>query len=727
MLAKFSVDNALMKANTHIKNNEIAEAHELYQAVLRAFPKNIRAQKGLATLRNHTQNIARQAPLSELIKNLINLYNQRQLDEVVKQAKSITKQYPQAFVVWNILGAANNGLGIVREASEAFKKVTELNPNYADGFNNLGVTLKDLSKLDEAINAYKKAIALKPDYPDAYNNMGNALKHQNRFDEAIEAYKKALELRPHYAEAYNNIGVALKNLGKLEEATDAYKKAISIEPNYADAYYNFGVICNMQSNLEEAIKAYDKVVLLQPNYVEAFNNKGDILHIQGKLDEAIEAYNKAVSIEPDSAGIYNNIGNVFKDKGKLKESLKAYNKALLLKPDYAEVYNNIGVVFKNNGKLKEALKAYKKAVSLKTNYAEAFGNMGLNLNEQGKLEASLEAYNKAIAIKPNFAEAHQNMSFTLLNANRIKEGLEKYEWRLKTDGFKLHQRNFTKPLWDGKQSLHNKTILIWCEQGVGDTLRWSWCLSILKEKAKYCILECQEKLIPLLKRSFPNVEIRPENRRLDAERDDFDYHLPMGSLYKHFINQIKLNDRITSHLIPNPERVSFWKKKLNLVGKGPYIGIGWKSTNMSPDKLPNNAPLMEWSPILNIPGITFINLQYADFKKELNIIEEKLGVKVHNFDDLDHYNNIDDVSALCASLDAVISTNMTVPIISGGVGTPTKIANYLQSSCNNILLSPINSSVDIFERNLWEPWDNVFNLIAKDILKLKKHLNKIKK
>ena len=92
----------------------------------------------------------------------------------------------------------------------------------------------------------------------------------------------------------------------------------------------------------------------------------------------------------------------------------------------------------------------------------------------------------------------------------------------------------------------------------------------------------------------------------------------------------------------------------------------------------------------------------------------------NEFTHVDHYNNIDDVAALCASLDCVISTNITVPIISGGVGTLTKVANYRQSSCNNILLNPINLSVNIYEKNMWEPWDNVFNLIAEDIFNLKK-------
>ena len=165
------------------------------------------------------------------------------------------------------------------------------------------------------------------------------------------------------------------------------------------------------------------------------------------------------------------------------------------------------------------------------------------------------------------------------------------------------------------------------------------------------------------------------------------------------------------------------EKKIKFLRKRSLRWHYWKSTNTSLNKLPNNAPLCQWGPILKIPDITFINLQYMDFENEINIIEDKLGVKIHNFDDLDHYNNIDDVAALCASLDSVISNQkMTVPIISGGA-TQLKLLIIVKVLGNNILLNPINSSVDIFEKNIWEPWDDIFNLIAEDIFMPK---NKIK-
>ena len=93
---------------------------------------------------------------------------------------------------------------------------------------------------------------------------------------------------------------------------------------------------------------------------------------------------------------------------------------------------------------------------------------------------------------------------------------------------------------------------------------------------------------------------------------------------------------------------------------------------------------------------------------------------MHNFDDLDQWNNIDDVAALCRAIDVLISNHGTVPLITGGVGTVTKLANWKQSSWNTILNNPVGPSIDIYMRNTWETWDNVFKSIEKDILK---HIN----
>ena len=378
-MAKLSVDQALLKAKSYVKKGKIEEAQKLYQMVLQAFPENKRAQQGLAVVGGPKQAIDVQGPPQEAINQLVNLYNQGQLAAVIEQATPLTEQYPEAFIVWNILGAANKGLGRVQAASDTLKKVTELNPTYADGFNNLGVALQDQGKLDEAIEACTKALAIKPDYAEAYNNMATALRGQGKFDEAIEALNKALAIKSDFADAYYNMGNVLQEQGKPEAAIAACKTALAINPNYAAAY----------------------------------NTMGNALQDQDKLDEAIASCNKALALKPDFAAAYNSKGIALKEQGKLDEAIEAYNKALALKPDYAEACNNMGATLKDQGKLDEAIEAYNKALSLKPDYAEAFNNIGLTLQDQGKLDEAIEAFNKALAFKPDYAEAHRNLSLSV--------------------------------------------------------------------------------------------------------------------------------------------------------------------------------------------------------------------------------------------------------------------------------------------------------------------------
>ena len=626
--------------------------------------------------------------LDQALKNGIEAHKAGKLQEADRYYTSILIAQPKHPDANHNMGVLAVGVDKIQEALPFFKKALETNPgidqfwlSYINALIKLNLVADAKAVLDEA-----KSKDVKGDgFAETYNNMGKSLKDQGKLEEAKESYKKAFSIKPDYAEAYCNMGIALQKQGKLEEAIESYKKSFSIKPNYAQAYYNMGIALQKQSNLEKAIEAYNKALLLNPNYAQAYYNIGSALQDQGKLDKAIESYNKALSLKPDYAQAHNNIGIVLNNQGKLEEAIRAYNKALSIKPDYVEAHNNMGKVLQESGATKEAIQAYK----------------------------------KSILFRSDFAKAHKNLSFALLSYGSYQEGLDEYEWRWKTDEFLTTYRHFSQPLWKKETSLNGKTILVWCEQGVGDTITWSSCISHIASKAKYCILECQEKLVPLLERSFPNIEVKAEDRNLDTERNDFDFHLPMGSLYKNLSTEIFQKTKVDAYLTPDSDRVDYWNKRLKTLGNGPFIGINWKSILMSPGRLPNYAPISEWYALLRLPNIKFINLQPKDFEEDLNKIKNELGVTVYNFDDLDHINDVDDVAALYSALDMVLSTQSFVPLISAAVGTSTKLASWRQSPWNNILHKPVGPLVDKFERDTWEPWENVFNLISEDIVKLK--------
>jgi len=237
-LAKLSVDRVLSKANSHAKKGEFERAQNLYQTVLKAFPKNKRALKGLAALNKPLQSADVKEPPQETINQLLNLFNNGKLSAVIKSAIVLTNKFPEAFTVWNLLGVAAAQLGHLEEAIFAFKKVNLIKPDYAEAYNNMGIVLQDQGKYEEAVVAYNKALSLKPDYADAYYNLGNALKNQGKLELAIVAYDKALAIEPDFADAYNNMGNALKgvvfklpNSGLQKTITLLLDKKLYVRPN----------------------------------------------------------------------------------------------------------------------------------------------------------------------------------------------------------------------------------------------------------------------------------------------------------------------------------------------------------------------------------------------------------------------------------------------------------------------------------------------------------------
>ena len=214
-MQNFSVEQSLMKAKSYANKGETIEAQKLYEKILKNFSNNIRAQQGLAALKKYNVNKNTQSPPQEVINQLINLYNQGQFSVVAEQAEVLTKQYPTAILIWNILGAVRSQIGMFDEAIEAYKKTISLKPDYVEAYSNMGVALRNQGKLDEAIDAYKKAISLRPNDADTYFNLGIVLKDQGKFAEAIEAYKKSISLKPDFVEAYNNMGTTLRDHGKL--------------------------------------------------------------------------------------------------------------------------------------------------------------------------------------------------------------------------------------------------------------------------------------------------------------------------------------------------------------------------------------------------------------------------------------------------------------------------------------------------------------------------------
>ena len=370
-------------------------------------------------------------PPQDQLNRLINLYQQGQPQQTLDNAKQLLSQFPDSFILYNLCGAANAGLGNFGAAIGSYQKALKIKPDYAEAYNNMGTALKNKGDLEAAIDSYQQALKIKPDYVEVYCNIGNALHGKNDLEAAIDNYRRALKIKPDYAEAYNNMGIALLGKGDLNAAIDSYKQALKIKPDYADAYYNMGNTLNYKGDLEAAIEGYKHAIKIKPDYASAFNNMGAALKDKGDLEAAIKSYQQALKIKPDYAEAYNNMGVTLKDKGDLDAAIDSYKQALRIKPGYADAYNNMGVALQGKGDLNAAIDSYKKALKIKPDYAEAYYNMGNTLNDKGDLDAAIDSYKHAIKIKPDYASAFNNMGAALKDKGDLEAAIKSYQQALK--------------------------------------------------------------------------------------------------------------------------------------------------------------------------------------------------------------------------------------------------------------------------------------------------------
>ena len=345
ILDDMKLDKALKLAKRKVIDGLSEEAKKIYQDILVKFPKNKKALDGLKILDSKTlaNTSAMGEPSHDQFQSVVNLYTKGQYQETLNKSSQLLEQFPNSFNLYNIVGAANKGLGLLEEAVKAYNKALSIKPDYANAYYNLGIALQELEKLNEAIEAYNKALAIKPDYPDAHYNMGNALLEQ----------------------------------GKLEEAIEAYNKALSIKQNCADAHYNMGNAFREQGKLDEAMQAYNRVLSIEPDYVVAYNNMGIVFQEQGKLDEAIQAYTKALSIKPDYADLHRNFSSIKKYTKNDKHFLQVqefFKQRALTENDkchfsfaLAKMYEDIGELHKSYGHLSEGNRLRKKLLKYSIN------------------------------------------------------------------------------------------------------------------------------------------------------------------------------------------------------------------------------------------------------------------------------------------------------------------------------------------------------------------------
>lgn len=493
----------------------------------------------------------------------------------------------------------------------------------------------------------------------AYNDRGIELRLKGAFEESNAMFDRSMNLLPENAHAHCNKGNSMRDLLRFDAAIAEYRRAIQIDPRLAPAHTNLGNAFSDLGQFDHAVAAYQKSLEINPDDALVLSHIANALRELGRLDAALAAVQKSIRLKPTLGKAFECLGNIHFDSKKFDEAIVAFKKAIELNPSSASAYSNLGSAMGASGKLREAVELCAKSVQLNPNHFLGFVSLGSALAELGRYKEASAAFERVIQLRPETADAHWNLSFIQLVHGDFERGWIEHEWRKKSRA-PSRPRKFSEPEWAG-ENLDGRTILLFSEQGLGDTIQFVRYVPQVAARGGRVVLSCPPELIRLLK-DFPGISRIPAG----DDYSHFDCQCALMSLPKVFGTRLETIPAPIPYLNAPIEQKELWRTKLGDRGQTLRVGLAWAGHAKHSRDRWRSMKLEQLAPLAAIRGIRFYSLQIGDAARQAKT--SPTGMEL--IDLTSDITDFADTAGLVDNLDLVISVDTASAHLAGAMGKP---------------------------------------------------------
>ena len=551
------------------------------------------------------------------------------------------------------------------------RRSIEQNSSTPETYFSLGLVCKSTRRLDEAAHYFAQAIKLKADYPEAYNSLALTLCSLQRFDQAQACLLKAIELKSDYAEAYNNLGIVQVRRKLPEEAVESFRKAVRLGPVNPSLLNNLGLALYGLEQFEESLDYFRQATEIDPNYTEAHYNLGCSLKELKRAAEAIPCFQRAIELQADYLSAYENLATMLFTANRLVEAEACLRRAIALDPDFADAHRVLGRVLKMMHRLDEAEASYQRAI---------------DVSHPDQLDDSLFGY-----------------GILCLLRGQYPRGWEYYD--LRRSLYNYPEPEF--PYWRG-ESLQNKTILLFCEQGYGDTLQFVRYAAQVAALAKKTDVRVQLPLQKLLAASLPDCTVYSGAVR---PAEHYDFACSLHSLPFVFQSTEETIPQRNGYLQPAAKLIKKWRGILNRAtgGEGFRVGIVWAGNPKHHNNHNRSISFQLFSRLLAVAPLTWVSLQVGDRAQDLCQTTQPV------FDASPQIRDYGDTAGLVQNLDLVITVDSSVAHLAGALGKPTWLLLPYAPDWRWQLDredTPWYSSVRLFRQQQLDTWPEVLQRVG---------------
>ncbi|MGD9536941.1 MAG: tetratricopeptide repeat protein [Alphaproteobacteria bacterium] len=559
-------------------------------------------------------------------------------------------------------------------------------------------------------------------------------------DGRLHALKRAVRAAANDPARLAALADELARLGMAEPAGRAYTHALSLDPALGVAQHGLGRLRLAAGDAAGALAAFHRALHSEPGdqaardgLARAFETLGcplaasacrapghapspDCLvetargfSLAGLHDDALATLDRLAPPHGNAAPAQLVRGHALSALGRLDEAAALYRALAAAEPGLAEAWANLGGTLVVLGALDEAEPALRRALALRPGFEAAEQNLANLLIETHRHEEALALLRAMLAREPERAELHHNLANLLLLLGRFEAGWDAYEWRRRVA--KGAPPALPLPEWDGEK-LNGRPLHVIAEQAPGDAVMFASCLDELAALDGPVHIHCEPRLVALFARSFPFARV---DTAMPNGRDD-GVAILLGSLPRLFRSRPDAFPAPRAFLTPDEAAVRHWRSRFATLGGALRVGISWRGGKGRVNRRQRTMALEAWLPLLALPGLVAVDLQYGSSADEAESLRQAHGIVLHRFhDEVDPLTDIDGLTAQAAALDLVVSVCNTTVHMSGAVGVPTlALAPHTPSwrwqlDRSDCLWYP---GVTLIRQGAAEPWGAVLERVA---------------
>jgi len=493
---------------------------------------------------------------------------------------------------------------------------------------------------------------------------------------ALSAADRGLRLLAVDPELLFFRGLALRRMGRNQEALTAYETALLRAPDQPDLLGNYGNALRDAGRNEEALACYERALRQAPRLAWLHINRANVLAQSGRFVDAIPAYEEGLRLAPEAVEAWCGLGRACLDTGRFEQALNCYDRARSLDPRCVEAVAGAGHVLFESGQAERSVAAFEAALALDAGDADSLNGLAMALQRTGDFARAEALFSRALSLDPGFAEARYNRALLRLSTRHFDEAWPDYEGRIELPSFREHLRG--KPAsvdaflrmkrWQGAAS-DGGTVGVWAEQGLGDQVLFSMLLPELARIGQAFVYEVDQRLLPAYRRVFPELSFvalsdPPDTALLESDQAVFCGSLP-GLLRP---QREPASDQWQPVLRAETARVEHYRTRM---GRQPRVALSWRSARAGWVGRDKSAELAMLAPLLQVPGVQWVDIQYGDTADERSRLASTLGVELLHFDAVNYRDDLEEVLAIIESCDLVIATSSAAAHLAGALGKAT--------------------------------------------------------